>query len=53
MNEDYSWLYDEFQNVKTFVLKNTTLYPTYQNNDTVLNINLWIDSKTDNYMSDL
>ena len=53
MNEDYSWLYNELQNVKTFVLKNKMLYPTYQNKDTVLNINLWIDSKTDNYMSDL
>ena len=30
MNEDYSWLYDELQNVKSFVLKNTTLYPTFQ-----------------------
>ena len=53
MNEDYSWLYNELQNVKTFVLKNKMLYPTYQNEYTVLNINLWIDSKTDNYMSDL
>lgn len=53
MNEDYSWLYNELQNVKTFVLNNKMLYPTYQNKDTVLNINLWIDSKTDNYMSDL
>ena len=37
MNEDYSWLYDEFQNVKTFVLKNTTLYPTFQSEVTVNN----------------
>ena len=37
MNEDYSWLYDELQNVKTFVLKNATLYPTFQSEVTVNN----------------
>ena len=45
MNEDYYWLYDELQNVKTFVLKNTMLYPTFQSEVTVNHIRLRIDKK--------
>ena len=53
MNEDYYWLYDELQNVKTFLLKNTMLYPTFQSEVTVNHIRLRIDKKTDMSMCDI
>lgn len=54
MNEEFfTWLNDELNKIKLHVLRNPEFYPPFHDGKVVLDINLWINNTTDQYMCEL